>query len=398
MNIAAPTGNAGRRPGPSSCARAGRAACRRREGGVDVERSSRAWAPTSRCSLRSSIHFTDRPSSTAAATTATSSGFTSILTPNAPPTSCAVTRGSVAGSRARSPSDHPDEVGEPRRLAQERHAASAVGAAADRLHQRRRRRSPVSRGRCRRRSSRRRRRPPPARARAGAAPCAGDLDQRPPDRLPPGEQAERPLHHVRVLRGRVVRAACPPPRRPRPRTPCLHRLVRVPVLHEPLATRRGRRAGTRRRRRRTRRVALEQHVAAGAGPDRGRDGVERVLDRGDRRELLVVDPHQLGRVLGDVSRLADDQRDRVADDADAVDRERVVQRVVEVGERQRCPMKGLVSASMSAPVKTATTPGRRRAASTSIAADERGGAGCARTCACSMSGTVDVVDVATRAR
>ncbi len=55
--------------------------------------------------MRSSIHFTDRPRSTAAASTATSSRVGSTFTPNAPPTSCAVTRGSVTGSRASSPSN-----------------------------------------------------------------------------------------------------------------------------------------------------------------------------------------------------------------------------------------------------------------------------------------------------
>ena len=37
-----------------------------------------------------------------------------------------------------------------------------------------------------------------------------DLHQRLPDRLPPGERGERPLHQVAVLRGRVVAAPCPP--------------------------------------------------------------------------------------------------------------------------------------------------------------------------------------------
>ena len=41
----------------------------------------------------------------AAATTATSSGLTSVLAPNAPPMSCAVTRGKVAGSFARRPTN-----------------------------------------------------------------------------------------------------------------------------------------------------------------------------------------------------------------------------------------------------------------------------------------------------
>ena len=69
--------------------------------------SSRAWEPTVRCSLRSSTHFTDRPSSRAAAVTATSSRLRAVFAPKAPPTSPVTVLGRVFGSRPMSPTIAP---------------------------------------------------------------------------------------------------------------------------------------------------------------------------------------------------------------------------------------------------------------------------------------------------
>ena len=62
-----------------------------------------------------------------------------------------------------------------------------------------------------------------------------------------------------------------------------------------------------------------------------------MLDGGDRLQLLVVDDDELRGVFGHVARLGDDQRDRVTDQAHAVDGEREEQRVVQVGQRQEAP-------------------------------------------------------------
>ena len=103
--IAALNGNAGYAPWSIvMCTRIPSSVPSSRSAASTSSVSSRAWPATSRCSLRSSIHFTERPRSTAAASTATSSRVGSTFTPKAPPMSCAVTRGSVTGSRASSPS------------------------------------------------------------------------------------------------------------------------------------------------------------------------------------------------------------------------------------------------------------------------------------------------------
>ena len=102
--IAALNGNAGYAPWSMvMCTRMPSSVPSSRSAASTSSVSSRACPATSRCSLRSSIHFTDRPRSTAAASTATSSRVGSTFTPNAPPMSCAVTRGNVTGSRASSP-------------------------------------------------------------------------------------------------------------------------------------------------------------------------------------------------------------------------------------------------------------------------------------------------------
>ena len=71
--------------------------------------------------------------------------------------------------------------------------------------------------------------------------------------------------------------------------------------------------------------ALPDEVRAGVGVE---DGRVRRRARGGRRrstgERLVVDLDELGGVAGELARLGDDDRDRVADEADAADGERVV--------------------------------------------------------------------------
>lgn len=79
----------------------------------------------------------------------------------------------------------------------------------------------------------------------------------------------------------------------------------------------------------------EHHVAARAGPDRGPAGITRLIHRGDGRQLLVVDHDETGGVLGDVTRLGHDQRNRIADQPHAVDGERIEDRVVEALERHQ---------------------------------------------------------------
>ena len=63
----------------------------------------------------------------------------------------------------------------------------------------------------------------------------------------------------------------------------------------------------------------EAPVVRDLGPDRGRPGGPRGIDR--RRELLVVDRHQLGRVERPVARLRDDESHRGSDMACGVERE-----------------------------------------------------------------------------
>ena len=62
----------------------------------------------------------------------------------------------------------------------------------------------------------------------------------------------------------------------------------------------------------------------------------RVVD--DRRERLVVDVDQLGRVLGDVAVLGDDQRDGIADEADLAVGERRARRLGARRADRRVPL------------------------------------------------------------
>ena len=243
--------------------------CTRRPSSVPSSRSaastssvsSRAWPATSRCSLRSSIHFTDRPRSTAAAQHG--DVFAGRQHLHAERTAD-VLRGD-ARQRDRiareQPEQHAREVHDAHRLAQERSAPSTCPATPAPAAPRR---SAPRRGGVLRRvvlfgGLRDRRGLVGRRHRLGLLQQPGhalaltrDLDQRLPHRLPPGERGQRPLHEVAVLRGRVVLHRADDgvdlghaPAR-------LHRLVRVAVLHEASRARRGRLPRTRRRRRRSR--------------------------------------------------------------------------------------------------------------------------------------------------
>ncbi len=79
-------------------------------------------------------------------------------------------------------------------------------------------------------------------------------------------------------------------------------------------------------------VALEGEVVAELGMDRRRAGRERRLDVDDRLELLPVDRHELGRVLGLGPAARDDGRHGLALPAGTVDRERVLRRRLEALE------------------------------------------------------------------
>ena len=64
--------------------------------------------------------------------------------------------------------------------------------------------------------------------------------------------------------------------------------------------------------------------------DERRAVLERLLDVGDRRERLVLDLDELGRVLGERAGLGDDDGDTVALVARLVGREREVRRHLDV--------------------------------------------------------------------
>ena len=108
----------------------------------------------------------------------------------------------------------------------------------------------------------------------------------------------------------------------------------------------------------------------------GRDGGGCL---GHRRQRLVFDDHLLGGILGRRHRLRDDEGDGGADMAHAIGRQHMMRRdrhrravaVVQhdIGRRAgaaRWGMRLSPSASASAPVNTASTPGMARAAVTSI--------------------------------
>ena len=166
----------------------------------------------------------------------------------------------------------------------------------------------------------------------------------------------------------------------------LHRLVRVAVLHEtfahdPVG------AGERGVDVAVVAVVALQHVAVRSGPDRRPGGIERVLDGRDRRQLLVVDLHELRGVLGDVARLGDDERHRIADDPHAVDGERVEQRVVQARERQQAHER--VGERLHVGARVHRDDAGMAASRVDVdAADERVRERAAHEVACSMPGTV----------
>ncbi len=101
-------------------------------------------------------------------------------------------------------------------------------------------------------------------------------------------------------------------------------------------------------------VGLRERLVGVAGAERHRERdvrAERVVhvrrSRGgllgidDGRHLLVLDDDLLRRVAREVRRVGDDDRDRVADEAHFVERERVVRRRLEVGHLVRDRQRGL---------------------------------------------------------
>ena len=70
--------------------------------------------------------------------------------------------------------------------------------------------------------------------------------------------------------------------------------------------------------------ALPDEVRARLGVDHRRLVVERAARVRDHGQRLVLDLDELGRVAGELARLGDDDRDRVADEPHAADGERVV--------------------------------------------------------------------------
>ena len=93
-----------------------------------------------------------------------------------------------------------------------------------------------------------------------------------------------------------------------------------------------------------------------------RAGRERRAAVRHRRQRLVVDRDQRGGVLGDVARLRDHDRDRLADEGHLVLGEherRDVRRQLRGAELQRQPFVGQKRREMSASVSTACTPGSR---------------------------------------
>ena len=67
-------------------------------------------------------------------------------------------------------------------------------------------------------------------------------------------------------------------------------------------------------------------------------GIDRGVVVDDRAARLVVDHHELARVLGDVAVVGDDERDRVADEADLVLGERRSRRLRRLRAELRVPL------------------------------------------------------------
>ena len=131
--------------------------------------------------------------------------------------------------------------------------------------------------------------------------------------MPEQTGAEQP-HLVRRLRGRVDRELAGRPGVVDDEAAALHGHRRVRLLEDGLARHVGGGGEHVVERRRGQAADLADEVRAVALVDErvvvlGRDVVD------DRRQRLVVDVDQLGRVLGEAEALGDDQGDRVADEA-----------------------------------------------------------------------------------
>ena len=86
----------------------------------------------------------------------------------------------------------------------------------------------------------------------------------------------------------------------------------------------------------------------------------------DGRQRLVVDLDELGRVLGEVAVVGDDQRDRVADEAHLVLGQRRTRRLRTPRPDRRVPLLLRRRGLRSAAVNTARTPGAASAADVSM--------------------------------
>ena len=117
-------------------------------------------------------------------------------------------------------------------------------------------------------------------------------------------------------------------------------------------------------------------------------GVDVVGDRGQR---LVVDVDQLGRVLGEVAALGDDERDRIADEADLALGERRPRRVGDVPADDRVP-GSRTSGLRSSAQNTACTPSSASAGRRVDAEDARPGERAAHEAGVQHPGPHDVVD------
>ena len=71
---------------------------------------------------------------------------------------------------------------------------------------------------------------------------------------------------------------------------------------------------------------LARDVAGRGRPHERRAGLQRIVDVGHAGQRLVVDDDRLGGIARLVAGLGDDRRDRFADEAHGVDRERVLRR------------------------------------------------------------------------
>ena len=126
---------------------------------------------------------------------------------------------------------------------------------------------------------------------------------------------------------------------------------------------------------------------------------QRVLQVDDRLERLVVDDHRADGVGRLVAAVGHDDRDDVAHVARPVDGDREVLRVLHVvgdrpGARHRAPPR---RRARSAPVRTASTPGRARASDASMPVMRAWAYGLRTMAEPAGAGDDEVVDVATLA-